>query len=60
MRCRGGCTVWHDESVIVDAAWYVNGKRTLETDSIADLAAERGKGGFGWLGLRMPSDDELN
>lgn len=46
--------------MIVDAAWYVHGKRVLETDSIADLAAERDKGGFGWLGLRMPTDDELN
>ncbi len=46
--------------MIVDAAWYVDGKRSLETDSIADLAAERGKGGFGWLGLRMPTDGELN
>jgi len=46
--------------VIVDAAWYLDGKRVLETDSIADLAAERDKGGFGWLGLRMPTDDELN
>ena len=46
--------------MIVDAAWYVEGKRILETDSIADLAAERGKDGFGWLGLRMPTDDELN
>lgn len=46
--------------MIVDAAWYLDGKRVLETDSIADLAAERGKGGFGWLGLRMPTDDELN
>lgn len=46
--------------VIVDAAWYVHGKRVLETDSIADLAAERDKGGFGWLGLRVPTDDELN
>ena len=46
--------------MIVDAAWYVEGKRILETDSIADLAAERGKDGFGWLGLSMPTDDELN
>ena len=36
------------------------GPRTLETDSIDELAAERGGGGFGWLGLRMPTDDELN
>jgi magnesium transporter len=46
--------------VIVDAAWYVEGRRTLETDSIEKLAAERGGAGFGWLGLRMPSDSELD
>ena len=46
--------------MIVDAAWYVEGMRTLETDSIEKLAAERGGAGFGWLGLRMPSDDELD
>src|SRR5262245_6343554 len=39
--------------VIIDAAWYVEGRRTLETDSIEKLAAERGGAGFGWLGLRM-------
>ena len=46
--------------VIVDAAWYVEGRRTLETDAIGKLAAERGSTGFGWLGLRMPSDAELD
>jgi magnesium transporter len=46
--------------VIVDAAWYVEGRRTLETDSIEKLMAERGGTGFGWLGLRMPSDTELD
>jgi magnesium transporter len=46
--------------VIVDAAWYVEGRRTLETDSIEKLAAERGGAGFGWLGLRMPTDAELD
>jgi magnesium transporter len=46
--------------VIVDAAWYVEGRRTLETRSIEKLAAERGAAGFGWLGLRMPSDAELD
>ena len=56
-RCR---TTWQHGSVIVDGAWYVDGRRTLDSDSVADLAAERGKGGFGWLGLRMPTDDELN
>ena len=45
--------------MIIDAAWYVDGRRTLETDSIEKLAAERGGHGFGWLGLRMPSEDEL-
>ena len=46
--------------MIVDAAWYVDGRRTLETDSIEKLAAERGGTGFGWLGLRMPSARELD
>ena len=46
--------------MIVDAAWYVEGRRTVETDSIEKLAAERGGTGFGWLGLRMPSDPELD
>ena len=46
--------------MIVDAAWYVDGRRTLETDSIEKLAAERGGAGFGWLGLRMPTDAELD
>ena len=46
--------------MIVDAAWYVEGRRTLETDSIEKLAAERGGAGFGWLGLRMPTDAELD
>ena len=46
--------------MIVDAAWYVEGRRTLETDSIEKLAAERGGTGFGWLGLRMPTDAELD
>ncbi len=46
--------------MLVDAAWYVEGRRTLETDSIEKLAAERGGAGFGWLGLRMPTDAELD
>lgn len=46
--------------MIVDAAWYVEGRRTLDTDSIGKLAAERGTPGFGWLGLRDPSDAELD
>lgn len=46
--------------MIVDAAWYVEGRRILDTDSIEKLAAERGGAGFGWLGLRMPSDAELD
>jgi magnesium transporter len=46
--------------VIVDAAWYIEGRRTLETDSIEKLAAERGGAGFGWLGLRMPTVAELD
>jgi magnesium transporter len=46
--------------VIIDAAWYVDGKRTLEVSSISDLADERGGEGFAWLGLRMPTDSELD
>jgi magnesium transporter len=46
--------------VIIDAAWYVDGKRTLEASSITDLAGERGGPGFAWLGLRMPTDSELD
>jgi magnesium transporter len=46
--------------VIIDAAWYVDGKRTLDTSSISELAAKRGGGGFAWLGLRMPTEDELD
>jgi magnesium transporter len=46
--------------VIIDAAWYVDGKRTLEASSVADLAGLRGGEGFAWLGLRMPTDSELD
>ena len=37
-------------TVIVDAAWYVDGRRTLEMDSIEKLAAERGGPGSGGSG----------
>jgi magnesium transporter len=46
--------------VIVDAAWYVDGRRTLDLTTIPDLAAARGGDGFAWLGLRMPNDSELD
>jgi magnesium transporter len=46
--------------VIIDAVWYVDGKRTIEATSISDLAGERGGAGFAWLGLRMPTDSELD
>ena len=46
--------------MIIDAAWYTDGRRTLETDSIEGLAAARGGAGFAWLGLRMPLDAELD
>ncbi len=52
--------VCNDDVVIIDAAWYVEGRRTLDTDRIEKLAAERGGAGFGWLGLRMPSEAELD
>ena len=56
-EAHGGC---EHGGVIIDAAWYVDGGRTLETDSIEKLAAQRGTAGFGWLGLRMPNDRELD
>ena len=46
--------------MIIDAAWYVDGKRTMEASSISDLAGQRGTDGFAWLGLRMPTDSELD
>ncbi|MBA3287850.1 MAG: magnesium and cobalt transport protein CorA [Acidimicrobiia bacterium] len=46
--------------MIIDAAWYADGRRALETDSIEKLAAERGGTGFGWLGLFRPTDGELS
>lgn len=46
--------------MIIDAAWYVDGKRVAEATSIAELADHRGTDGFGWLGLRMPTDAELD
>lgn len=46
--------------MIIDAARYVDGERALEATSIADLAVERGRPGFAWLGLRMPTDAELD
>ncbi len=46
--------------MIIDAAWYVDGKRALEATSISDLAGQRGTDGFAWLGLRMPTDSELD
>jgi magnesium transporter len=46
--------------VIVDAAWYVDGRRAVECTSITSLAAERGRPGFAWLGLSSPSDEELD
>jgi magnesium transporter len=46
--------------VIIDAAWYVDGKRAAEVSTISELAGERGKDGFAWLGLRMPTESELD
>jgi magnesium transporter len=46
--------------VIIDAAWYVDGARQMSSTSVTALASNRGRGGFGWLGLRMPTDEELD
>jgi magnesium transporter len=49
--------------VIVDCAHYRNGTRQhdapLEIDSAAEIAARATEGEFVWLGLRDPTDDEL-
>lgn len=46
--------------VIIDGAWYLDGERVLETDDISDLGDQRGRQGFGWLGLAFPTDDEFS
>ena len=46
--------------MIIDSARYVGGERVFETASISELAQSAGDGGFAWIGLRMPTDDELN
>jgi magnesium transporter len=46
-------------AVIVDAAIYVAGTRVATASSIEELAGRPRTGGFAWLGLRMPNEDEL-
>jgi magnesium transporter len=48
-----------DLTVIVDAAVYRDGRRVGSAATIDQLAALDRSGGFAWLGLRMPSSDEL-
>jgi magnesium transporter len=45
--------------VIVDAAVYVGGARATTASTIEELANASRAGGFAWLGLRMPNEDEL-
>lgn len=45
--------------MIVDASWYRHGVRVSSATSIAELVEQRPADGFAWLGLRMPSDAEL-
>lgn len=52
--------------VIIDAAWYSgSGERIHEPDSVGEIdrllhdARSRGDEGFAWLGLRMPTENEL-
>lgn len=46
--------------MIVDAAWYEDGHRVLDMTTIDELADQRGRRGFAWLGLRLPADEELS
>ncbi len=50
--------------MIVDCAHYRGGERQqrepLEIESAAEIAAAAGEGEFIWLGLRDPTEDELN
>lgn len=46
--------------MIVDAAWYEGGHRSLDVATVDALADQRGRPGFAWLGLRLPADDELS
>jgi magnesium transporter len=46
--------------MIIDCAYYQDGHRSDEgTVSLEEAAARRGQGGFVWLGLFEPSDEEL-
>ena len=46
--------------MIIDCAYYQDGHRSAEgAVSLEDAAARRGQGGFVWLGLFEPSDEEL-
>jgi len=45
--------------MIVDAAIYVDGQRLAEASTISGLAKCDRRGGFAWLGLRMPDEAEL-
>lgn len=44
--------------MIVDCAWYHDGARQ-ERLPLDEVSEHRGKGGFIWIGLHEPSDDEL-
>jgi magnesium transporter len=47
-------------SMIVDRAIYLDGQRSGEPDSVADLAAAcRDGGGIAWLGLHQPTAEEV-
>ncbi|MBO0825041.1 MAG: magnesium and cobalt transport protein CorA [Actinobacteria bacterium] len=47
--------------MIIDCAYYQDGRRRDDgAASLQEAAAQRGEGGFVWLGLFEPGDDELD
>jgi magnesium transporter len=49
-----------DPGMIIDCAYYQDGRRRDDgAASLQEAAAQRGAGGFVWLGLFEPGDDEL-
>ena len=57
----GAAPVGHTEPVIVDCAVYVDGLRVPgDLDFAGSLETARAKGGFVWIGLHEPDEDEFD
>ena len=52
---------WHNSAVIVDNAIYVDGRRTVEPDSLQETyEAVRERRGVAWIGLYRPTQEEFS